>query len=240
MIKKVVLTEDRQYYLKDTSKDFNTEFGMISKKDLKKNGRVLTNKGKEMFVFDAGFVDRFRKLKRGAQIITLKDAGCIISETGINNRCKVVEAGGGSGALTCVLGNICKEVVSYELKKNFFKIVKENVMNLGLSNVKVKNKDITKGISEKKVDLIVLDMLEADKVIDHAAKSLKAGGFLVAYLPSITQIVNFVKKISKNENFVLVKVVENIQREWKIEGKIARPEFRMLGHTGFLTFVRKI
>ena len=240
MIKKVLINKEGNVFsVSDLDKDVHTQFGMIKAKDLKKK-KAKTNKGVEFSVFDASFVDRFRKIKRGAQIITLKDAGCIIAETGVGNSSKVVEAGGGSGALTCVLGNLCKEVFTYEIKKEFVKIINFNIENFGLSNVKVKNKDITKGITERNVDLIVLDMPDPSPVIEHALKSLKKGGFLVTYLPSMTQVVDFANKISKEKEFSIIKVVENIQREWKVEGKIARPEFRMLGHTGFLSFFRKV
>ena len=242
MIKKVLINkEGESFYIKDLTKDLHTKFGFIKAKDLKKNkGIVKTNKGKEFFIFSAGFIDRFKRLKRRAQIITLKDAGVIIAETGINKDSKVVDAGGGSGGIACVLGNIAKQVITYEMRKEFVKIIKENIKNLDLKNVTVKNKDITKGISERNLDLVVLDLPDPEKIIDHASKSLKPGGFLVAYFPSITQVISFVKTIKKKENFVLVKVVETIQREWKIQDKIARPEFRMLGHTGFVIIVRRI
>lgn len=239
-IQKVIIDkEGESFYVKDLTKDFHTKFGVFSSKDIK-NGKVKTNTGKEFFVFDAGFVDKFHKLKRVAQIITLKDAGVIIAETGINNKSKVVEAGGGSGGLTCALANIAKQVVSYEIRKEFVEVINENLDNLGLKNVKVKNKDISLGISEKELDLVVLDMPDPEKVIAHAAKSLKNGGFLVCYLPSMTQVISVANEIRINESFILTKVCETLQREWKVEGKIARPEFQMLGHTGFLVFARRI
>lgn len=237
-IQKVIFGE-KVYYIKDSSKDYHTEFGLIKAKDLKKK-KAKTNTGKEFFILEAGFIDNYRKIKRGAQIITPKDAGVIITETGIGKKSKVLEAGGGSGGLTVVLGNICGEVITYEQKKEFVKIIKENVEACGLTNVKIRNKNVTKRITEKNLDLVMLDMLNPEKVVEHATKSLKQGGFLAAYLPSVTQIVSFVKKIEKTKGLVLVKVLETIQREWKISGKIARPEFRMLGHTGFLVISRKI
>jgi tRNA (adenine57-N1/adenine58-N1)-methyltransferase len=241
-IQRVLIGKDRRsFYVSDLTKDFHTQFGFINKKELKKKkGIVKTNKGEKFFIFPAGFSDRFKRLKRGAQIITLKDAGVIIAETGINKKSKILDAGGGSGAIACVLGNIAEQVITYEINKNFVKIIEENISNLELKNVIVKNKDITRGISEKNLDLIILDLLNPEKIVDNAAKALKPGGFLAAYLPSVTQVADFVRKISRNDSFILSKIIETIQREWKIEKKIARPEFRMLGHTGFLVFVRRV
>ena len=93
-IQKVVIGQGRRFYVKD--KDLHTEYGYIKYKQMKP-GVVRTNTGKEFKVFDAQFVDRFKRLKRGAQIITLKDAGVIITECGLGKESKVVEAGGGSG-----------------------------------------------------------------------------------------------------------------------------------------------
>lgn len=239
MIKKVLIHKKtgRRFYVKDSDKDLHTDLGLITHKELKKK-EIKSNTGEEFYSFDASFADRFRKLKRAAQIITPKDAGVIISETGVNNSSKVVEAGGGSGGLTCLLGNIAGKVYTYERRKEFVKVIKENLVNMGLDNVTVKNKDIVEGIKEKNVDLVVLDMLDPEEVLTHVAKSLKKGGFLVVYQPSITQIISVMKK--SEEDFIPVKILETLQREWKIEGKVARPEFRMLGHTGFMAFFRRI
>ena len=242
MITKVLVNkkDGKSFYVKDTDKELHTSYGLITSKELKKKkGIVKTNIGKEFYIFPASFVDRFRRLKRAAQIITPKDAGVIIAETGVNSKSKVVEAGGGSAGLTCMLANIVGKLTTYEIRKPFVKVINENVKNFGFSNVTIKNKDVYLGIAEKNLDLIVLDLLDPKNVLDHAAKSLKPGGFLVVYLPSITQVTTFLKKARKND-FIVMKILETIQRKWKIEGRIARPEFRMLGHTGFLSFLRRV
>ena len=52
--------------------------------------------------------DVLRKLTRGPQIITLKDAGIISAYTGISSGDLVVDAGSGSGFLAIYLGNLVK------------------------------------------------------------------------------------------------------------------------------------
>jgi tRNA A58 N-methylase Trm61 len=44
----------------------------------------------------------------------------------------------------------------------------------------------------------------------------------------------------KKYEFVNVKILENIQREWQSLGGLTRPKTYMLAHTGFLTFARKL
>ena len=55
----------------------------------------------------------------------------------------------------------------------------------------------------------------------------------------IEQIQKVWKELRKYE-FGKVSVLENLVREWQIEGlTFTRPKTQMLGHTGFLTFIRK-
>jgi len=231
----------KRFLVKDTSKDMHTQFGYFKKEDLKaKNGRIKTNTGKEFAIFDAYFIDLHKKIKRDAQIIPLKDIGLIVSETGVNKKSKVVDAGSGSGALACFLANIAKEVTTYEIREDFIEIVKNNIKFLNLKNVKIKNKNIYDGIDEKNVDLVTLDLPEPWKALESAEKSLKAGGFLVSYSPTIPQVMDFVNEARENRHFTYIKTSEIIEREWEIEGRKVRPRSQAIGHSGFISFVRKI
>lgn len=232
--------EGKKFFVSDSTRDYHCQFGILKANDMKKkSGIIKTNTGKEFYMFEPTFADLYARKRRSAQIVLKKDIGLIIAETGINKESIVVDAGGGSGALACSLANIAKEVITYEIREEFVKTINENISLLGLTNITVKNKSVSL-ISEKNVDLITLDLLEPVKVLTKCSKALKAGGFLIAYMPSVTQVVSFVKAVVKNKSLIYLKTVELIEREWKIEGKIARPEFRMLGHTGFLVFVRRV
>ena len=184
--------------------------------------------------------DLYRKIKRDAQIIPLKDIGLIITETGIDKNSKIIDAGSGSGALACFLAHLCKEVITYDIRKDFINIVEKNIEFLGLKNIKIKNKDVYNKIDEKDTDLIVLDLPEPWKAINSAKKALKVGGFLVSYSPSVPQTMDFVNEINKSKNFVHVKTSEIIEREWEIEERKVRPKSRGIGHTGLISFCRRI
>jgi len=228
-----------KFLIKDINKDYHTKHGYFKKEDLKKT-KIKSNTGKEFSVFDPYFVDLYRKIKRDAQIIPLKDIGLIVAETGINKNSKVVDAGAGSGALCCFFANIVKEVVTYEIREDFIEIVKKNIEFLKLKNIKIKNKNVYDGIDEKDVDLVMLDLPEPWKAINAAKKALKVGGFLVSYSPSIPQTVDFVNEINKDKDFVHVKTSEILEREWEIDGRKVRPRSQQIGHSGFISFVRRI
>src|SRR3989344_8624137 len=191
MIKKIIIDpkNDVHYY---KSGDFHTQFGVIKEKDIK-NGTVKSNLGKEFLILEANFLDELTKIRRGPAITHPKDIGLIITTTGIGMNSKVLDAGAGSGLLSSYLARIGCKVISYEMNKEFLKIAQLNHKDLGLE-VEVKNKDIYEGIDEKELDCVILDLPEPWKALKHVLKSLKNGGFLVCYLPTITQVNEIVKK----------------------------------------------
>jgi len=242
MTKVLINKQGNKFLIKDLNKDFHTKFGYFKKEDLKEKigSKIKSNTGKEFTIFNPYFIDLHKKIRRSAQIIPLKDIGLIVAETGINNKSKVVDAGSGSGALACFLANFVKEVITYEIREDFIKIVEHNIKFLNLKNIKIENKNIYDGIDERNVDLIVLDLPEPWKAVDAAEKSLKIGAFLVSYSPTIPQSADFINKINNHENFVHVKTSEIIEREWEIDGRKVRPKSQAIGHSGFVSFVRRI
>ena len=238
---KVLINKHDKFLVKDLSKDFHTKYGFFKKEDLKKkSGKVISNTKKEFAVFEPYFIDLYKKIKRSAQIIPLKDFGLIVAETGINRSSKVIDAGSGSGALCCFLASIVKEVTTYEIREDFIEIVKKNIEFLGLKNIKIKKKDVYEGIDEKNVDLVVLDLPAPWKVINATKKALKVGGFLISYSPTIPQTADFVNEIIRDKDFVFIKTSETIERQWEIEGRKIRPRSQPIGHSGFISFARRI
>jgi tRNA (adenine57-N1/adenine58-N1)-methyltransferase catalytic subunit len=233
---KILIKKGKRFFWK--SSDLHTNEGMIKEKDIKSSkNKVKTNLNQEFIKFNASFPDEINNLQRGPAVVIAKDAGSIITHTGINPKSKVVDAGSGSGFLAAYLSNISPFVTTYEKNNQHFKIAKSNLKKLN-SKAKIKNKDVSEGIDEKNLDLITLDLPEPQNILKHAEKSLKSGAYLVCYLPNITQVQELIKK-SKNFNLYLEKVIETIERPWKIQKEICRPEHQILGHTAFLVFFRK-
>jgi tRNA (adenine57-N1/adenine58-N1)-methyltransferase len=241
----VLLLSKESSYLTEVKKSkLHTQDGIFDLNELKRKKfgeKIKTHLKKEFSIVKPNIADILeKKAKRLPQIIMPKDIGLILAYTGIEPGSLVVDAGTGSGFLAIFLANYIKpgKVVTYEIDKKFIKVAKENIKSSGLKNIKLKQKDITKGIDEKNVDLVTLDMKNAEKVVKYAYKALKPGGYLVIYSPHIEQVISVSKEIEKKD-FCDLKTVENIVREWQIE-KITRPKTTGIMHTGFLTFARKV
>lgn len=239
----ILLLGGRNYLLKKSKGKFNTHFGEIdlSKLTKKKIGdKIKTHTGETFIIASPTFMDLLaKKAKRLPQIITPQDASLILAYTGISTKSLIVDAGSGSGFLSIFLAHYCNngKVISYEINKKFAKVAQDNVKLIGLKNVTIKNKDVLKGIDEKNVDLVTLDMKNAEASIKNAYKALKTGGWLVVYSPYIEQVKEVVKKMNEF-GFINILTVENIRREWQVSD-YTRPKTLGVVHTGWLTFGRK-
>lgn len=240
----LLLSKDGRYVTEVKKVKLHTKDGIFDLNSLKKKSfgdKIKTHLGKEFKITKPTITDLLDKLKRLPQIIMPKDISLILAYTGISQGSLVVDAGTGSGFLSIFLANYIKpgKVVTYENDRRFVKVAKENIKNSGLSKfIRLKQKDITKGIDERNVDLVTLDMKNAEKVVKRAYNSLKVGGFLVVYSPYVEQVIDVTKEMEK-KGFFNIKTVENIVREWQVE-KYTRPKTVGLMHTGFLTFARKV
>jgi len=241
-IQKILVNQKtgKKYFVKDLEEDFHTSVGIISKSDLQSNkAKVESSTGDKFSLFGPSFVDFWENLQRGPQVMIQKDIGIILSKTGINRESRVVDAGGGSGSLCLSLANICKEITVYEINPEHYDVIQKNMKMAGLNNISLKQQNIYEGIGEENLDLITLDLPEPWLAITHAERSLKEGGFLVIYLPNLIQM-KILTDVLRRSSLSVLETIELIERKWKIEGQIMRPEFQMLGHTGFLIFCRKI
>lgn len=220
-------------------------FGVIEPKKfigIRYGTKIKINQ-KNVWVLKPSSFDRWASLRRKAQIILPKDSAHIIINCSIVPGSIVVEGGIGSGSLTCILSQIVGEkgkVISYERRKDFRKFAEENLRNVGLGkNVEIKEKDITEGIDEKEVDAVILDIPNPWDVVEHAYNALKIGGYFCSYSPLISQVEKTVKTL-RNYPFIEIKSIETLQREIIVLERGTRPSFDMLGHTGYLTFARKV
>jgi len=206
-------------------------------------GRKIKMNQKNVWILKPSSFDRWGSLRRKAQIILPKDSAQIIVGCSIVPGSIVVEGGIGSGSLTCILSQIVGrdgKVISYEKRKDFKRFAEENLRNVGLGyNVEIKEKDITEGIDEKDVDAVILDIPNPWDVVEHAYNSLKIGGYFCSYSPLISQVERTVKRL-REYPFVEIRTIETLQREIVVLERGARPSFDMLGHTGYLTFARKV
>jgi tRNA (adenine57-N1/adenine58-N1)-methyltransferase catalytic subunit len=241
-VQRILVCDGKKFYVKDTTQDFHTQYGYVSKKDLlaPSGSIVFSNTKKEFMIIDAFFIDKYDKLSRAPQIVPRKDIGLFIVECGINKESIVIDAGTGSGAVTCFLAGITKEVHTLEAREDHHRVAMKNIEIFGFKNVHAKIGSIYESVPVTEADAFFLDVPEPWNAIETAAKALKSGGFLCSYSPCIPQVSDFVEAIKADARFTILKTIELSEREWEVAGRKIRPKSTTIGHSGFLTFVRKI
>ena len=200
--------------------------------------------GKKYTVIEPNINDYIDLMKRNCSILLPQDLGLITGFTGIGYGSKIVESGTGAGSSLLFFANIVGpdgHVSSYEIREDFVKIIKENINGTDFKNITLYNQDVTEGFKEEdnSIDLVFLDLPKPGEVIEDAYRILKTGGFIAVYTPYVEQF-QIVNKVLGKSGFKNIKIREGNVRELEIKKNKTRPNSRMAGHTGYITFARKL
>jgi tRNA (adenine57-N1/adenine58-N1)-methyltransferase catalytic subunit len=188
--------------------------------------------------------DYVLSMPRGAQVIYPKDAAQIVMWGDIFPGARVLEAGAGSGALTCSLLRAVGEsgsVTSYEIRDDHAVHAVRNVeqfFGAAPPNWTLHVADLAEHTGE--VDRIILDMVAPWEVLDTVVASLVPGGVLVVYVATVTQLSRITEALREQQCWTEPESWETLMRPWHAVGLAVRPEHRMVGHTAFLLTARRL
>ena len=225
---------------------FSTHQGTISHDLLLENGEgtiIITGRGR-FALFRPTFSQFIMNLKRKAQIIYPKDLGPILMWGDIFPGAHVIEGGAGWGALSIALLHAIGEkgsLVTYEIRDDFARAASKNIeRRLGsVPHHTIKLKNIYEEIDENEVDRIVLDVPEPWRTLPHAEESLRDGGILLTYLPTIIQVKELCDAVRGTSHLEEPETFEVFHRPWNVKGKSVRPASWTFSHSAFITVTRK-
>ncbi len=230
-------------------KDFHTHRGVIAHDSLigSPEGSVVTSTGGTSYVaFRPLLSDYVLSMPRGATVVYPKDAAQIIALADVFPGARVVEAGAGSGALSCSLlravgaGGL---VSSYEMRDDFAAVAQRNVHRFfgeTPASWRLTVGDVVEKCTDTEMDRVILDLLAPWDVLETAASALTAGGVLCVYVATTTQLSKVVEAVREHGGFTEPTSWESLVRGWHVEGLAVRPAHRMIGHTGFLMTARRM
>lgn len=205
--------------------------------------QVFSHNGSPFFLLQPSLSDLLLNVKRNTQILYPKDIGFIFITMGIGPGKKVIEAGTGSGSMTMALAYAVGDegqIVSYEQREDMQNLARKNLGRTGLaSRVDFKLRDIAQGFDESDADALFLDVPNPYDYIAQARDALKPGGFFCGLLPTVNQVELLLNALRHNR-FAFIEVCEVLLRYYKPEPERLRPTDRMVAHTGYLIFGRKI
>lgn len=230
--------------------EFHTHRGIVAHDDVigQPEGSVIKSSGGDAFlVLRPLLVDYVMSMPRGAQVIYPKDAAQIIHEGDIFPGATVLEAGAGSGAMTCSLLRAVGPdgtVISYELRDDHADHARRNVATFfgaDPANWRLIISDVVDSdLADASVDRAVLDMLAPWDVLDAVGRMLVPGGVLIIYVATVTQLSRTVEALRERQCWTEPRSWESLQRGWNVVGLAVRPEHTMRGHTAFLISARRL
>jgi tRNA (adenine57-N1/adenine58-N1)-methyltransferase catalytic subunit len=227
---------------------FHTHRGVIAHDGvlgLPEGSVVKSTNGDPFLVLRPLLVDYVMSMPRGAQVIYPKDAAQIVHEGDIFPGASVLEAGAGSGAMTCSLLRAVGptgRVISYEVRDDHAEHAARNVATFfgdRPDNWELVVGDVA-GFTGPPVDRVVLDMLAPWEVLDAVAAAMVPGGVLVVYVATVTQLSRAVEALREQQCFTEPRSWETLLRGWDVVGLAVRPQHNMRGHTAFLISARRL
>ena len=230
-------------------KEWHTHKGWIVHDELiglPEGSVVSTTAGLKFTAFIPLLSDYVLSMPRGATIVYPKDAAMIIGVADVYPGAHVLEAGVGSGALSLsILRAVGSEgsLDSFERREDFAENAKSNITNYfggapanwSLDIGSVQEKEFSESF-----DRVILDMLAPWECIELSAKVLRPGGVFMAYVATTTQLSATAEALKEDGHFTEPESFESMVRGWHHEGLAVRPQQRMIGHTGFLIFARRM
>ncbi|MHC3004318.1 tRNA (adenine-N1)-methyltransferase [Gordonia sp. GN26] len=235
--------------LLEEGKQFHTHRGAIAHDDLigSPEGSVVSaTSGTQYLALRPLLVDYVLSMPRGAQVIYPKDAAQIVLEGDIFPGARVLEAGAGSGALTCSLLRAVGadgEVNSFEIREDHAEHAIRNVETFfggRPDNWKIVVDDLANVDQNERFDRVILDMLAPWEPLDVVRTVLKPGGVLTIYVATVTQLSRVIEALREQECWTEPRAWETLLREWSAVGLAVRPEHKMQGHTAFLITARRL
>ncbi|MBA0125810.1 tRNA (adenine-N1)-methyltransferase [Haloechinothrix sp. YIM 98757] len=227
--------------------EYHTHRGLLAHDELigQPEGSVVSSAGGTSYLAMRPLLaDYVRSMPRGAQVIYPKDAAQIVMWGDVFPGARVLEAGAGSGALTCSLLRAVGHdgsVLSYESREDHAGHARANVERFfgeQPENWSLHVQDIAEHTGE--VDRIILDMLSPWDSLPTVAASLVAGGVLTVYVATVTQLSRIAEALREQQCWTEPETWETIDRPWHVVGLAVRPEHRMQGHTAFLLTARRL
>ncbi|MFB9178217.1 tRNA (adenine-N1)-methyltransferase [Dactylosporangium sucinum] len=232
----------------EPGKGFHTHRGIVEHDALigAPDGSVVTSSGGTQYLaLRPLLADYVLSMPRGAQVIYPKDAAQIVAMGDVFPGARVLEAGAGSGALTCSLlraVGASGSVTSYEIRDDFAQIARKNVEAFFGGPVPgwtLRVGDLA-GCEDVGFDRIILDMLTPWEMLPLVSRALLPGGVLIGYVATTPQLSELVEALREDGGYTEPRAWESLVRDWHAEGLAVRPDHRMIAHTAFLVSARKL
>lgn len=207
-------------------------------------GTVLkTNRDVPMAVLRPTHGEILTMLKRRTTVVYPKEAGRILMELGVRAGGRYGEVGSGSGGFASVLAAMVGaegRVYSWERQPEHLEQAEKNARRAGVADrITFAQRDPEReGFDVEGLDGLFVDVPTPWGLVPAAVEALAGGAPWVSLSPTVDQSVRTEQALF-DAGFIRRRMVETMEREWRVFPGRTRPSDRMVGHTAFLLSARR-
>ena len=126
------------------------------------------------------------------------------------------------------------------INPEFMEIARRNLEKADMSSFVTMNQhDPHQGVDVRDADVAIVDLGDPWTVLDQVHDALKGSGAFVAICPTMNQIEKTAAELKKS-GYADIDCVELMIRNMEAREGMTRPSMRMIGHTTYLVFARKV
>lgn len=238
---------DKKWLIRvEKEKKLHTHIGIVDVSasiGLEYGSSIITNKDKRVFLLPPNTYDFVMKSQRTTQIVYPKDYGYIAARTGLKNGSQVLEIGTGSAALSTFLASIIMpsgHVHTFDVNEDFMSIAKKNLGKSEMNFYVTQHKYEPHIISQlHDIDLVIIDLGDPWNYLDIVHPVMKSGASIACICPTMNQLEMLASHFFRG-GFIDSDCVETFIRKIEAREGKTRPSMRMIGHTTYLGFARKV
>ncbi|MCX5798348.1 MAG: methyltransferase type 11 [Proteobacteria bacterium] len=180
-------------------------------------------------------------IRRETQIVFPKDGAFICFKLNLRNGSRIIEVGAGSGALTVMFSRVIGPqgiVISFEKEERHYKNSKKNIEHfVEWGNVELHHGDVV-DYANNGFDAAFIDVREPWMYFDKVRDLIRGSAPVGMIVPTANQVTDILRVLGSG--FGDIEVIEIMLRRYKTIAERVRPEDRMIAHTGYLVFARKL
>ena len=233
--------EDREHLL-GPGDTLESDLGVMEvPEDIEPGDIVETHLGEPFKVRKLRGPDLFNHFERTGAPMMPRDIGLVVGHTGISGEDDVLDAGTGTGVLSAYLARCGADVTTFERDPEFAEVARENMALAGVADrVDVRTGDVTDQLGELgRYDVVTLDTEDAPTMVERTPNLLRDGGYVAVYSPFV-EATREVVAAAEAVGLSAIETLETIQREMDFDDRGSRPSTAGVGHTGYLTFARRV
>ncbi len=231
----------------EENKAYMTVAGFIRASDIigKPPGSLVSSSnGSKFAALPVTPVEEIEAYERRSQVIYPKDLAVIAALLGTGPCMAMLQSGVGTGyslGFFARLAGDCGTIIGVEVREDMAGTARRNMVELGYLNTEIIRGNIEEvDLGVNTFDAALLDLPNPIKALENIWDSIKPGGRIAVYLPTISQVERLRSQLEGSSEYLWLGSYEAWLREWIVKPGKTRPSNIPVNHTGFIVILARL